>query len=304
MADIPDRTDELVFDDEPLDRILYGSDLPGPTTVDAYLPIKEFMDELRSSRDAPERMTERIADIFDCNLQLHKPVYLELLKMMQDFVPNQPNPLLRGDISPLQRPLESIWRLANERDDPTMIEAAGTILYRWYEHNNRYEDARLVLMRLINEHVRYGNRLSEAICRNNLGFEFLFEQNWSEALSAFKSAAKQFRQNDVKDVKNYLNAVANCLTCRFELRDYDSLDAFENEVHQTARSMRGNGCWHERKPLILGARIAEQVGRYDDAIDLVEAAIESSKESNTIWQESDQKYLMDLKSRRKSKQLN
>ena len=293
----PDRTDELVFDDESLDRVLYGADSPGSTPVEVSLPIKELMDDLRASAADPEVSIAKIAAIFDSGVDLHDPVYRELLAMMRKFVPDRPRPVLHTDISPLGRPLEASWRFARGRSDSGLFVSAGTLMYRWHEHNNRFEEARAVLEELIKHHMARGDRGREATCRNNLGFEFLYERKWEEALPAFESAAALFGSPDVGDVSNYLNAIANSQTCRFELRDYGDIDSFEKEVLQTARDMRGNGSWHERKPLILAARIAELRGRYEQAIARAKAAIESSRNSGTSWENSDREYLEQLESR-------
>jgi len=127
---------------------------------------------------------------------------------------------------------------------------------------------------------------------NNLAFEYMLEERWTEAIPIFEEAATIFKEEHISF--EYKNTLTNYWICRFGLNDFGDIDETEAEIKRLAVFFKGVGRWNERKPLILLARIEECRGNYEEAIKLVEAAIESAKDSNTRYPEIDMKYLAQL----------
>jgi tetratricopeptide (TPR) repeat protein len=286
---------ELVFDDEPLERILYGEELPGPTVANLFLPGFKYVEQISQAckggdiQEALKKLCEYQREKYPLSLRM----CYRLTASIKDFVPNFPNPRLEHDLTPLGPMLEEMWQLALKGDDKRLQQELGTVLYRWYEHYKHYEDARGVLTVLIDITRERGDRANEAVMLNNYAFEYLLEEKWQEAIPLFEQAAKMFE--DKGDEYEYANARANYWTCRFECDDLDNLEEIEEELKKLRDVLSARTGWHARKPLVLLAKLEEQRGNTEDAIELVEQAIEASRGSNTRYPEIDANYLRDLK---------
>jgi tetratricopeptide (TPR) repeat protein len=286
---------EYFFDDEPLERILYGEGNQGPSSANLFWPARKYVQEIITAcREG------KVTDLISAASELVGNDFIISAEMCSGIVqaigilsPYYPNPVMEHDLTPLRPLIDKIWAIALEKKDVNLQDNAGTPVFRWYEHHGMYEEARQVLGRLIEISRERVNRRDEAIYLNNLGFEYLLEKRWKEAIPYFEEAARIFKEIDV--TFEGLNARANYWLCRFELDDLDDIDSVETEVKEIMKHFKGTGRWFERKPLILLAKIEERRGNIEKAISLVEKAIESSKNSNTRYPEMDGEYLEQLK---------
>ena len=133
------------------------------------------------------------------------------------------------------------------------------------------------------------SRVSEAVTLNNFAFEYQLEQRWGEAMPLFHQAADMFKQ--AGNPLQHANSRANYWMCRFAIGDVKEMDDIEIEVKELAETIGHHGSWIERKPLILLAHIEEQRGNVVGAIDFVNRAIASARDSGTRFPEIDGEYL-------------
>jgi tetratricopeptide (TPR) repeat protein len=189
--------------------------------------------------------------------------------------------------------IEQIWDLAMEKKDKPLQDVVGTSLYRWYEHQKRFGDARQVLTILLEIDREKGDRLDEAVLTNNFGFEYLLEGRHQEAMPLFEEAARLFKE--VNNQFEHFNVRANYWICRLECDDSVELESLEGELKTIERILGSQTDWRARKPLMLRAKLEERKGNIHLAIQLVEQAIEVGKKANTRYPESDARYLGYLK---------
>lgn len=286
-----DKEADYYFDDEPLDRILYGKDLSGPSPANLYLSARRSVEKIISScREG--KMIDAISAAFELGSS-ETPLSIEMCRVianvMSEVFPYYPNPVIKYDLSGLRPLFEKIWRIASEKSAIGLQGKAGLLLFRWYEHHGKYEEARHILTRLIELYRKECDRQEEAIMLNNLGFEYLLEKRWHEAILNFEKATEIFKEERI--TFQYANARANYWTCRFALNDFGDITDTETELKEIYQVLGGARQWYGRKPFILQAKLEERRGNIDKAINLVEQAIDSAKDSNTRYPETDREYL-------------
>lgn len=137
--------------------------------------------------------------------------------------------------------------------------------------------------------------MDEAITLNNLAFEYLLEGRFKEALLQFEEAANLFQTLGIP--AQSANSRANYWICKFESSHLDATDQVEAELRSLAETLTRARYWQARKPMILLARLAEQLGDLDESILCVEKAIQACKGSRTRYPETDAQYLQRLKDR-------
>ena len=296
---------ELYFDDEPLDRILYGSKKGGPTRANLYLPIMECIRKIRKAFAMGDIQAGLLiatecdqSGLFLTDTYCHK-----LVDLLGCLIPNCPNLVLEHDLSAVGPLFERMWEFSLYKKNEELQLAVGGKLYRLYEHYRKFEEARHVLLRLIELYGKKKNSVLEAVHVNNFAFEYLLEGKWEEAIPLFDKAAKMFL--DRGEHFEFANAKANCWTCRFELGDVTPVNNIERELKSILKTLDRGGEWRSRKPLILLAKIKERQGNIQKAIRYVQRAIEICRKSTvkTQYSEIDSTYLEQLKNKQKNHSL-
>jgi hypothetical protein len=295
----PEDPRGLVFDDEPLEGILYGENARRPTRANLFWPGLVWVREIKAACGAGDiRQAVTRASEFAANRYTLTPgMCRDLAPVMSAVVPSHPNPILEHDLSPLAPLVGALWSLALREKDKALQEALGTSLYRWYEHHQRYEDAKRILAILIEICRERHDEPDEAVLLNNLAFEYLLEERWQEAAPLFERAAALFKAHDQE--YQHANSRANYWTCRFETEELDGLDGIEGELQTLGEILEKRPGWHARKPLILLARIRERRGKIKAAIGLVKRAVASARGSGTRYPEEDARYLEELREKRR-----
>jgi tetratricopeptide (TPR) repeat protein len=294
-TDKPEEPTEFHFDDEPLDNILYGAELNEPSPANLFLPAWKNVRKILTACKAGN-VTDIISaasELAGSDILLSGEMCYGISEAIGQLFPYYPNPVMKQDLSSLKDLFEKMWRLTRERKDMNNQHKTGTLLYRFHEYHRQYDDARQVLSRLIEISKDRNDRKSEALYLNNLGFQYLLEERWGEAIPYFEEAARIFKDAEISF--EFINARANYWISRFNLDNLDDIEIIEIELKEILREFKGSGRWYERKPLILLAKIEEKRGNINRAIDMVEKAIESAKDSNTRYPEIDARYLNSLK---------
>lgn len=285
------------FDDDPLEHILYGADLNGPSPANLYAASYTHVQKIIKACEEKNLadLSSAISDLAEDHTNISIGMSHRIMATISNFFPYCPNPAKNLDITKLEILLVKIWKLALQTQDIYLIGKVGTPLFRWYEHHGQYEDARQILSKLIEISRQVKDRINEALYLNNFSFEYMLEKNWSAAIPCFETAAIIFKELNI--VFEAANARANYWICKFELDDVDDVESVETEMNEIYKIFNGAKRWYERKPLILFAKIEEKRGNITKAIALVEKAIESAKDSNTTYPEIDRKYLEHLRTR-------
>lgn len=293
-----DKTAELYFDDEPLENVLYQKDAGSASCANLFLPSRRHIKNLEKAcigRNLPE-IISAISELETNRIEISVETYKRIADLMAYVFPYYPNPIMSEDLSIFRPFFERIWELAIAKKEEALKIKGGPLLFRWYEHHGEYENAKKVLDHLVELYRKKGDRYWEGVMVNNFAFENLLEERWSEAIPIFDQAATIFKLANISF--DYENSIANYWTCRFALNDFGNINETRTEIEKLAIFFKGKGLWHERKPLIILARIEEMEGNFNKAIELVESAIESAKNSNTRYPEIDGKYLVQLKKRK------
>lgn len=295
LSEDPEEPLELFFDDEPLDGILYGKKLCGPTRANLFWPSREIVSKIiQADRKLDiKEILEGISELNTLGYPLSIEMCYELLSIAAKMVPNYPLPLIRYDLSPFGPLLENIWALAQKHNEIILLKASGTLLYRWYEHHQKYQNARKILTKLIETYREEKDQSSEAVMLNNFAFEYFLEGRFREAIPIFEQAAGLFKS--IGDSFEYANSRANYWLCQLEYNKFLDIEKFERELNDIEKILCVEKSWHARKPLILRAKIEEKKGNIHKAINFVKQAIKSTKGTNTRYPELDCKYLQNLK---------
>jgi len=292
------RLPDFVFDDEPLDQILYGNRQVGPEPASLYLRALECVQKIRHAlrNEKIEDAVEKLRGLGNRGYEISTSICFELVFIMKKIVPAYPNPVMEFDLSGLEYLVDRIWDMATKSNNNILQNASGTVIYRWYEHHQKYESARQVLGALIEIHNDEGRQNDEAIMINNLAFEYVLEGRYEEACPLFEKAAQMFEDN--KETYEFANSRANYWECRFNRGEIEGIEEIEAELKELSKILGKRTGWHARKPLSLLARIEEHRGNLGKAINLVERAIKSCENSNTRYPEMDREYLEKLKHQR------
>jgi tetratricopeptide (TPR) repeat protein len=291
---------EMFFDDEPIEDILYGAGQGnGPNRANLFRGGKVFVDKIVAAYrdDRAEDIISLAHDLVKSGEEISGDMSLKLLEVMSRFVPACPHPVMKYDMLPLRPLLRKPWQDALLRDDIDLIKKTGFVLSHWCENHGLYKESREVLLRLNLLYKDLANRPEEAGTVNGIGFTYLLEGKWQEAIPFFEEAARAFKELQISF--RYANARCNYWTCRFELGDMGDIDETEKELKELSAILHGEGRWHERKPLVLRAKLEEKRGNIDNAIILVMRAIKVTPGDETRYPEFDREYLEQLRKRRK-----
>ncbi len=211
--------------------------------------------------------------------------------LMRKLIPDIPLPIATLESAPLAPLMKTLLCFIDETNDPGVVRWTNPWMYRFFEHNRDFDVSRGILKKLAAIYQYEGNRPYEAIAINNLAFQYQLEGRPCEAIPLFEFAARRFREERCDF--QYANARANYWMCRFSLNmiDRNKLTSIEKETLKIMEYIGQTGAWFERKPLILLAKIEEIRGNLQNAIHLVQLAIDSGHHCETRYPVIDQKYL-------------
>ncbi len=286
----------LFFDDEPIEDILYKEGWgKGPTPANLFLRGRGFVRMISEAygKGRGEDLISSAQELAESGEEISFDMCRQLIEVMSIFVPACPYPVMKYDMLPLGSLLRKLWQEALLGDDAAVITKAGFVLSHWAENHGLHGESREVLCRLRLLYRDLGDKPEEAGSVNGIGFTYLLEKKWKEAIPFFEEAAKEFRKLDL-DFR-YANARCNYWQCRFELDDLENLVETEQELKELSATLQGEDRWHERKPLILRAKLEEKRNNIDKAIIMVERAIKVTTGNETRYPDFDEEYLERLR---------
>lgn len=187
---------ELVFDDEPLEHVLYGTGTQGPTPASLFRKSRVYIVKINEAygKGDTQAVIDAAREFMSDDCVISVGACYRLAGIMKKIVPHIPNPLMPFDLAPLRPLLERIWQVAVESRDAGLQTMSGTSLYQWYQHHRQYDSARSILRTLIEIHFLDRNRSEEAVTRNNYAFEYYLEHRFLEAIPEFEKAAMIFEE--------------------------------------------------------------------------------------------------------------
>lgn len=293
-AEQGEDTVRFLFDDEPLERILYGEDLPAASSANLFLGAREAVDQIDDamSRGNVEDALRLAAELGKQETVLSERSCRVLAGVLRQVVPSAPCPLLRHDLSELAELVRLLWASAGGTANPIFLNSLGTTVFRWYEHHHQYQAARKVLQEMIELARSRGDTSNEGIALNNFAFNLLLEGRPREAAPLFERAVELFAKCD--NAFELMNARANFWLCLIESNDIKDINQLSDELPGLTRHLKNGSAWQRRKPLIIKAWIAEQRGEISKALALVKKAVKICRDCHSFYPQRDAETLRRL----------
>jgi tetratricopeptide (TPR) repeat protein len=300
MTDLPPTADTglgFVFDDEPLESILYDDPGACPTPARLFASAEVFVSAILRAfeRGEVDESLQGMAELFARGDPVSASNLIRFAVLIGSFIPNVPCPIVQDRGVPYGALLEHLFAAGLACGEDTLVERSGTLLYRFFEGCGRYADAARVAATLLERAKTKYNRSDEAVLTNNLGYDHLLDRDWECAEACFARAITLFA--DDRSGFERVNARLNHLLSRYERAGGDPPERFERKLHRFQAALGKD--WRRRKALIPLARIAERRGNLEMAIRYARQAVEASQGIPTRHLNDDQEFLAHLEGIRK-----
>ncbi len=284
----------IYVDDEPLEHILYGNGSHTQDPVNLYLPLYKHVRAIEEAceKGDMEAVITASKPFLSGTLHLSSNICRWLAEALSRVFPDMPNPVISFDYTAFRPLLENMWSVACEDRNENLQIKTAPLLTRWYEYHGHYRRSLRIHMEILYLHHMNQDTRMEASTINNIGFVYLLEKCWKEAMHYFDEAAKRY--HDLGIIINHANSRCNWWHCRFELGGWGEYESTKNELGDYAEILKNSQKWHARKPHILLARLEEFCGNLEEAISHVKIAIQHTTGSGTRYTEEDGKYLIEL----------
>ena len=292
------RARDIFFDDEPIESVLYGEGSPGPSNASVWIGVDAETDAITAGMAGGDagvalRQMERL-------LSGSAPVpsldnCAKFCSSLRKLIPVCPRPVLSADATACGPVLRALVEVARRYEAGRLQCNAETLLYRWYEGRDEYEQARSIVAAMQRRAEAQGNKGLSAILTNNYGYEFLLEGNAADAEPHFMRAAAHFERMDI--AIEIVNVRANILTCRLALLSPNEWEELIPEVTETNRRLLHLGDWRVRKTMHLLAEMALARGRTAAAVRWARRAVSASSNVPTRLRHDDEQYLLRLEQR-------
>ncbi len=289
--------EHLVFDDEPLEAILYGAPSPGASRADIYAAAqnKSLLIDEAIANDDHHRSLAHIVDLLEAKKPAPIDTLFKIVVYLDQFIPEYPCPIVEEHGVVYDQILKPCFDWGYEYQNDNLINSSGTKLYRWYEGFGFYEQAADIVSALLE--LLPPGELSDrnALLINNLGYEFMLDQKWQDAIPYFNRSAEIYEQ--LGNHTEAANIHANKLLCEFGVHGGEYLVREKKLLHKLAKILNRNFDWRIRKILGLLARMYEFEGKNKYAFKYARLAVEAGKEIPSRHHLSDRAYLTKLNDR-------
>jgi tetratricopeptide (TPR) repeat protein len=300
MTDRPPPTNTgFLFDDEPLESILYDDTGAGagPSPAGLFTSAEPFVSAIFQAfeRGDMEEGLHGMAELLARGDPVRVSNLIRFAVLMGSFIPSVPCPIVQDRNVSYGSLLDHLLAAGLAWDDDTLVQRAGTLLYRYYEGCGRYGDAASVVGHLLERVKKRGDRSNEAVLTNNLGYDYLLACDWDRAEGCFARAITLFA--DDHSGFERANARLNHLVARYERAGGAPSERFEKKLYRFMAALGKD--WRQRKALIPLARIAERRGKLEIAIRYARQAVAACEGIPTKHRIEDQEYLERLEEKRK-----
>lgn len=287
----------LVFDDEPIQAVLYGAPEDEPSVVSVFEHVRKLVTELSGgAHPDPESALRAILGFLDEDRAILPECFRSLVGYARSFLPHwpaQPSPEMPPSAGVV---LERLWQRAEHAADDELRSCAGMPLWEWYEMTRCHARAREVLQALVDIAERSHNPQEMRGLLNNLAFQYWLERQWAHAARHFARAADLAKEHG--DLPGYAQFKANYWACRFEEDGLADADLMHAELEQFAEILRTGGRRPaERKALVYLAKVEQAQGKLEDAVAHARRAVAIDESQQSIYLSHDRKLLEELQVR-------
>ena len=285
---------EIFFDDEPIESVLYAERRTGPSNASAFAEARSETETIVADLAAGKTREAigRIVRLLDSERAVPLPACKKFFLALADLIPHCPRPVLPEDTGDCGPALRAIISRAERHEEDAVSSRAKVLLYRWHEGRGEYAQARNVVGPMLSRAERENDAPLAATLVNNYGYEYLLEGRPAEAEPYFQRALERFTR--LKDVSEIANARANVLTCRFALLAPNDWNPLVPNLIETHRALRTHRDWRARKTMRLLAELSAERGRLEAALQWVRRAVAASEAVPTRLREDDEQYLEGL----------
>ena len=121
--------DRLVFDDEPLEAILYGVPGPGPSSADVFAEGKREVMAIREAigQEDHERAFHLMVGLFETGTPLPADALTAFVAYLRQFIPTCPCPLVEEHGVPYERVLKPCFEAGRAYRNAALMTGAGTL---------------------------------------------------------------------------------------------------------------------------------------------------------------------------------
>ena len=122
---------EFVFDDEPLDHILYGVSSSGASPANLYLAEKLYVLKIVEAAQLGDikKLIELASSFSTDEYPLSLDMYCRLAEILKAIVPQAPKSILQYDMSGLGQIMETIWKVSLKKEAKETKMKIGSSLY-------------------------------------------------------------------------------------------------------------------------------------------------------------------------------
>jgi len=270
----------LLFDDAPLDAILYGES-GGPSSADLFAATEDKRAAIGHAWQAGHTDEALCAtqELLASGGVLTEREISAILTKIGGLVPDCAWPLLPPGAFPYETILQPIFDRAVRAGRDGLAGEVGLILARALEGHGQFVGSAAVFAPLLTGARLRGSQLEMAQNANNLGYVRSMQGCWREAEGLCEEAVAGFTAAGATSRAN--NAQANLLTARFELLGLPDAVELEPEILDVDAYYASENDWRRRKTLVLLARLREHAGDLDIALDLMEKSLRLTRKVPT-----------------------
>ncbi len=244
--------------------------------------------------NTPQGLQQILGLITDVDLPSHNTCR-SCVGLIANLVPKAPVPRIRPGAEHAERVLIALFDTVRNHADDWLQDQVGTLLYRLNEAKGQYMAAARVIEKMLARANEQGSHNDIAVLTNNLGYEYLIDEQWETAEPLFERAIGLFEQ--AGDSGEIASVRANLLECRFGRLDPSEWSTLIPTLTETNRQLVTTGDWRARKTLRLLARLAAQRGRLPAARAWARKAVAASGRTRTQLRDWDRRFLVSLRNR-------
>jgi len=278
---------DLVYDDEPLDELLYGHVTHGPSAANLYSPIKRLEQALSGTDEVViDHAFREAGGCCQASPSLIPEIVVQLSNLSRGCLPQWPKPL-NGVLSPagLQL-LELLWKRSRDAGQRSSMLAAGSVLWEWYEYAQRPASAREVLEELV---AVYRDQPADEPMQgllNNLAYQHFLLNDWPKARQHYQSACEIAERSGNR--ADFLNSRVGWWAARYEECPVEAAAELVEELRRLLVEIDDlNRLLSARKALRYLALAEARLGNEHSALECVDRAIEIDRQYQSMFLEED-----------------